>query len=136
MIAMGICGPVAGFFIVKHGARKSILLGNLLGFGGFLLIFAHSRLWELFLGYGLLIGLGAGFGGMLASTTVINNWFVKKRGFALSIFLGSGGAAGMFMGPAIMEMIERMGWRMTVLIISGIVSGTNTGRAGGIRVFR
>ena len=121
MIAMGLCGPIAGYFIVKHGARRSIFFGNILGFAGFVLIFFHTRLWELFLGYGLLVGLAVGFGGMLASTTVINNWFVKKRGMALSIFLGSGGAAGMIMGPAMMKMIERAGWRVTVLVISILV---------------
>jgi MFS family permease len=121
MIAMGLCGPIAGYFIVKHGARRSIFFGNILGFAGFVLIFFHTRLWELFLGYGLLVGLAVGFGGMLASTTVINNWFVKKRGMALSIFLGSGGAAGMIMGPAIMKMIERAGWRVTVLVIAILV---------------
>ena len=57
----------------------------------------------------------------MASTTVINNWFVKKRGMALSIFLGSGGAAGMVMGPAIIKMIETAGWRLTFLIICGMV---------------
>jgi MFS family permease len=121
MIAMGLCGPIAGFFIVKHGARRSIFFGNILGFAGFVLIFFHTQLWELFLGYGLLVGLAVGFGGMLASTTVINNWFVKKRGMALSIFLGSGGAAGMIMGPAIMKMIESAGWRVTMLVISMMV---------------
>jgi MFS family permease len=121
MIAMGLCGPIAGFFIVKYGARRSIFFGNILGFAGFVLIFLHTRLWELFLGYGLLVGLAVGFGGMLASTTVINNWFVKKRGMALSIFLGSGGAAGMIMGPAIMKMIESAGWRVTMLVISMMV---------------
>ena len=121
MIAMGLCGPIAGFFIVKHGARRSIFFGNILGFAGFVLIYFHTQLWELFLGYGLLVGLAVGFGGMLASTTVINNWFVKKRGVALSIFLGSGGAAGMIMGPAIMKMIESAGWRVTMLAISIVV---------------
>ncbi len=121
MVAMGLCGPIAGFFIVKHGARRSIFFGNILGFAGFVLIFFHTQLWELFLGYGLLVGLAVGFGGMLASTTVINNWFVKKRGMALSIFLGSGGAAGMIMGPAIMKMIESAGWRVTMLAISMMV---------------
>lgn len=121
MIAMGLCGPIAGFFIVKYGARRSIVFGNLLGFAGFVLIYFHTRLWELFLGYGLLIGLAAGFGGMLASTTVINNWFVKNRGMALSIFLGSGGAAGMVLGPATMAMIERVGWRPTVLAMAILV---------------
>ena len=121
MIVMGLCGPLAGFFIVKYGAKRSMLLGNIIGFAGFIVLFFHSRLWELFLGYGLLMGVGAGFGGMLASTTVINNWFVKKRGLALSIFLGSGGAAGMVMGPAIMKLIEYAGWRITVLTMSLMV---------------
>ena len=121
MIAMGLSGPLAGIFIVKYGAKRSIVCGNLLGCAGFLIIFLHTRLWELFLGYGLLIGLAVGFGGMLASTTVINNWFVKKRGMALSIFLGAGGAAGMVMGPAIMEVIKRAGWRITVLAIAVLV---------------
>jgi len=101
MIALGLSGPLAGFSIMKYGPRRSILLGNVLGSAGFFLLYFHSRLWELFLGYGLLIVMGAGLGGLLASTTVINNWFVKKRSLALSIFLGSGGAGGMVIGPAL-----------------------------------
>ena len=64
MIVMGLCGPLAGIFIVKYGARRSIVLGNILGCLGFFLIFIHTRLWELFLGYGLLVGLAIGFGGI------------------------------------------------------------------------
>jgi MFS family permease len=69
----------------------------------------------------LLIGAGAGFGGLLASTTVINNWFVKKRALALSIFLGAGGVGGMIMGPALMKLIEEAGWRTAVLAIAFMV---------------
>jgi MFS family permease len=121
MIALGICGPLAGFFIVKYGAKRSIIMGNILGCLGFFLLSFHSHLWELFLGYGVLVGVGAGFGGLLASTTVINNWFVKKRSLALGIFLSSGGAGGIFMGPALMAMIGKQGWRFTYLIMSLMV---------------
>jgi MFS family permease len=58
-IVMGICGPLAGYFIVKHGAKRAILIGNILGCAGFVMLFFHSRLWKLYLGYGVLIGLGA-----------------------------------------------------------------------------
>lgn len=121
LITMGLCGPLAGIFIVKHGARRALVMGNLMGFLGFLLLFFHSHLWELFLAYGLLVGVGIGFGGLLASTTVVNNWFVKKRSMALGIFLGSGGAGGIFMGRGIIELIERFGWRATCLIISLLI---------------
>ncbi len=121
MIVMGICGPFAGIFIMKHGAKRAIVIGNVLGFLGFFLLFFHSHLWELFLAFGVLVGLGAGFGGMLASTTVLNNWFVRKRSLALSISLGSGGAGGIVMGPLLMRMIEKLGWRSTFLVISLLV---------------
>jgi MFS family permease len=121
MIALAVCGPLAGFFIVKFGAKRSILLGNVLGCAGFLLLFVHTKLWELFLGWGVLIGLAAGFGGLLALTTVINNWFAKKRAFALSLYLGSGTAAGMILGPTTFWLIETSGWRVTVLAMSCLI---------------
>jgi len=121
MLALGFCGPVAGIFIMKFGARRAIFLGNFLGFSGFFLLYFHSHLWQLFLGYGLLIGTAAGLGGMLASTTVINNWFVKKRSVALGLSLGIGGFGGIGMGPSIQASINAYGWRHTFLIISLLV---------------
>ncbi|MBN2337204.1 MAG: MFS transporter, partial [Acidobacteria bacterium] len=121
LIALGVSSPLAGAFIVRRGARRAMVLGNLLGCAGFLLLYFHSRLWELFLGYGLLVGAGAGLGGMLASTTVVNNWFIKRRSLALSLFLAAGGFGGMVLGPAIMQLIGTIGWRATFLVISLMV---------------
>ncbi|MBN2320481.1 MAG: MFS transporter [Acidobacteria bacterium] len=121
LMAMGFCGPVAGFFIMKFGARRAIVLGNFLGFAGFFLLYFHSYLWQLFLGQGLLVGTAAGLGGMLATTTVVNNWFVKKRSLGLGIALGTGGGGGIFMGPAIVAFINAYGWRTAYLAISLLV---------------
>jgi MFS family permease len=121
MAALAVCGPLAGFFIVKYGAKRSILLGNVLGFAGLLLLFVHNKLWQLYLGWGLLIGFAAGFGGLLALTTVINNWFVKKRATAISRYLASGTAAGMILGPSTLWVIETAGWRVAVLAMSCLI---------------
>jgi MFS family permease len=121
MIAMGLCGPVAGIFIFKYGARCAMVLGNSLGFLGFMLVYFHNQLWQLYLGYGLLMGVAAGLGGMLATTTVVNNWFVKKRRLALSLLLGSGGVVGIFMGRGLIALIEAFGWRNTALIIACLI---------------
>ena len=121
LIVMGICGPLAGVYIAKYGARRSIVIGNFLGFLGFLMLYMQTSLWHLFVGFGLLIGLGVGFGGLLALTTVINNWFVKKRAVALSVYLGSFGAGGMVIGPSMVALIENIGWRRTYLILAGVI---------------
>jgi MFS family permease len=121
LITLGLCGPLAGLFIAKYGARRAILLGNIMGLLGFLLIYFQNYLWQLFLGFGLFIGLGGGFGGILSTTTVVNNWFVKKRAWALSIVFGAGGIGGMILGPTLMMFIGKVGWRYTCLIITGLI---------------
>lgn len=118
LIVMGLCGPLAGMFIMKYGARRAVVMGNVVGALGFLILSFHWHLWELYLAYGVLIGFGAGFGGLLSSTTVINNWFVKKRSLALGIFLGAGGVGGIIMGPVMMNLITTRGWRPTYVVMS------------------
>jgi len=121
MIVMGICGPLAGIFVVKYGARRALVLGNLMGCAGFFLLSFHNRMWELYLAYGILVGVGAGFGGLLASTTVLNNWFVRRRSLVLGICLGAGGLGGIFMGPALMEFINTQGWRTTYVAMAAMI---------------
>jgi MFS family permease len=119
LIVMGLCGPLAGAFIMKYGAKRAIVTGNIVGAIGFVILSFHWHLWELYLAYGVLIGIGSGFGGLLSSTTVLNNWFIKRRSLALGIFLGSGGLGGIFIGPAMMNYIRTRGWRPAYLVIAG-----------------
>ena len=59
--------------------------------------------------------------GMLAMTTIVNNWFVKKRPLALSILLTAGGLGGLVMVSFIMAMINRFGWRNAYLLIAAMI---------------
>ena len=111
MLAGGLIAPFAGFFITKYGSRAAIVLGNFLAAMGLLLLVFHTRLWQLYVGYGALIGIGIGIGGFIATTTIANNWFNKKRALALSIVITSGGIGGLLLVPGIMAMIHRVGWR-------------------------
>ncbi len=60
--------------------------------------------------------------GAVPFTTVLRNWFERKRGLAFSLlFLGSGGAFGCY--PAIAWLIDTTGWRNTYLIEGLVVAG-------------
>jgi MFS family permease len=121
MIIMGVTGPFAGIFVARYGPRRAIVLGNILCAACFVLLSFHSRIWELYLVVGILFGLGGSLGGILAITTVANNWFVKKRPVALSLLLASGGLGGLVMVQSLMAMINHMGWRHTYLFIGAII---------------
>jgi MFS family permease len=121
MILTGTAAPIVGLFIMKQGAKRAILIGNIINFCGLALLAYQNHIWHLYLGFGVLIGIGLSLGGMLAMMTVINNWFIMKRSIALAVSMASMGISGTVMTPALMGMIHAVGWRNTYLIIAAIV---------------
>jgi MFS family permease len=118
LILTGLAAPLVGIFIMKKGVKTAIILGNLLSIAGLILLSFQQHIWQLFLGYGVLVGLGMSLGGMLAMMTVINNWFIIKRPMALSISMASIGFGGVVFNPLLMMLIDSIGWRNTYLIIA------------------
>ncbi len=120
MIVVGLAGPIAGMFIARYGARRAIVVGNILCASCFVLLRFLSRPWQLFFAYGALFGLGGSLGGILPITTIANNWFVKKRSLALSFIFTAGGIGALVLVPLMMHMINSLGWRHTYLMIAAI----------------
>ena len=119
-ILMGIAAPMVAIFIMKRGSKQAIALGNLISIAGLVLLAFQNHIWQLYLGIGVLLGLGVSIGGMLAMMTVINNWFVIKRPLAISISMASMGFSGVIVSPSMMALINAVGWRNTYLILAAV----------------
>jgi MFS family permease len=117
-VLSGLAAPLVAIFIMKRGTKQAIVIGNLLSVGGLVLLAFQNHIWQLYLGIGVLLGLGVSIGGMLAMMTVINNWFVIKRPLALSISMASMGFSGVFINPSMMALIDAVGWRNTYFILA------------------
>lgn len=120
LILSGVTAPLVAIFIMKKGTRLAIVLGNILAVAGLLLLAYQERIWHLYLGVGVLLGLGMSLGGMLAGMTVVNNWFVMRRPAALSISMASMGFSGLIVQPSLMALIGSVGWRNTYLIMAAV----------------
>jgi MFS family permease len=118
LVLMGLTAPLVGIYIMKKGVKTAIVLGNLFSVAGLVLVSFQQHIWQLFLGYGVLIGLGMSIGGSLATMTVINNWFIIKRPMALSISTAAMGFGGVAFNPLLMKLIDSIGWRDTYLAIA------------------
>ncbi len=118
LVLSGLTAPFVGIYIMKKGVKTAIILGNILSVAGLVLVSYQQHIWHLFVGYGVFIGLGMSIGGMLASMTVINNWFIIKRPVALSISMTSMGFGGVVFNPLMMMLINSIGWRNTYLVIA------------------
>jgi MFS family permease len=121
MVATGIASPFAGVAVVRYGARKAIAAGGILCALCFVIASFHYQLWQLYLAYAVLFGLGGSLCGMLTLTTIVNNWFIKKRPLALSILLTAGGFGGFVLVPFIAMTINWLGWRNAYLALAAMI---------------
>lgn len=106
----GLIMTTMGGFFDKHGHRKMTAVVAL-AFGIVLISMSFvNRLVLLFLGFFLIRLLGQGSLSM-SSTTLVPQWFLKKRGTALSL-VSMGGALSAATVPVINTwMIYNLGWQ-------------------------
>ena len=96
LVCLGLSAAVAGKWLERVGPR---LVGSVSGCcwgGGFLIggagILTH-QLWLLYLGYGVIGGIGLGLGYVSPVSTLIK-WFPDRRGMATGLaIMGFGGGA-------------------------------------------
>jgi MFS family permease len=121
--------PLVGLSIAKFGPRIHLILGNvLLGLCLAGMSLVHEA-WQVFVLYALA-GLCGGFGGYVTTTTIANNWFIKKRPLAMGIIQACINLGGLIFLPITTVFVSAIGWRLSWvalgginLVFAGIISG-------------
>lgn len=83
---------------------------------GFLLMTWINAVWQLYLFYGVLMGIGLS-GGMVPMASTVARWFVKRRGLATGIVVSGIGMGATIMPPVARWFISSYGWRLSFLSI-------------------
>lgn len=113
---MGLLGPVVGYTLRRWSIRATLGAGFILMSMGWGLISIAASAWQFTLSFGLLCGAASACLIVVPPMTLVNNWFIAKRGRA------SGVAMAMFtlmvLPPVVAASITAYGWRATALIIS------------------
>ena len=111
---------VAGRLQDKFGPFWVSLTGAVLvSLGFFLCAFTHSLMY-LYICFGVIGGLGNGFG-YSTPIPVMAKWFPDKRGLAVGLAVGGYGAGSALFGPlANLKLIPAYGVHTTFMILGGI----------------
>jgi len=111
---------VAGRLQDKYGPFKISLIGGILvSLGFFLCSYTHSLNW-LYVCFGVIGGLGNGFG-YSTPIPVMPKWFPDKRGLAVGLAVGGYGAGSAIFGPlANLKLIPAYGVHVTFQILGVI----------------
>jgi MFS family permease len=107
---------VAGRIQDLKGPRICAAIGGILVSAGFVLASFTSSLIGLYLSFGVVVGLGNGFG-YATPTPVGSKWFPDKRGLVIGLMVGGYGAGSAILGPLATEMVASMGWRPTFQLL-------------------
>ena len=115
----GLLGPAAGTAISRFGARRNIIFCNLLAVAGLFGMSKVTTVWHLYIWFGLVIGVVIAFGEFIPITSVINNWYVRKRSVAMGLLFAAGGMGGFVMPPVIGALIGAHGWQQAWAWLAG-----------------
>jgi len=122
ILLYGITGPFAGSLMARVGVRRVVLSALvLLASGVAIAPLIHER-WQLVGLWGLGIGVGTGLIAVVLAATVVNRWFVARRGMVLGILTASSSTGQLVFLPMLARVTERYGWRVAVLIVAAIVA--------------
>jgi len=111
---------IVGWITDRYGPRGIMLFGICLMFTGLMIMSHINSAWSLYLTWGLIIGMGHNFSCTISSNTAVSNWFVRKKGIALSTRFLITGFSGVLVLPLFAWLIETQGWRMAC-VIAGII---------------
>jgi MFS family permease len=115
-LTMGIFGVVVGRLNDRFGPRLLMSIAALLLGLGCILMAQLTALWQLYLFFGIIFGMGLSAIDVIALTTIAR-WFSHRRGFMTGIVkVGTG--AGQFVIPLLAgSLIVLYGWRWSIAII-------------------
>lgn len=119
-ITYGISGIVLGGLSDKYGPRTVVLIGGLIMGLSLIITSRVENLWQFYICYGILSGIGRGIGYVPLQST-ISRWFVAKRGLAIGIVASGSGFGTLILSPLSTYLIAAYGWRAAYSIL-GIVT--------------
>jgi OFA family oxalate/formate antiporter-like MFS transporter len=109
IFVLGVAAFFGGLWLNKIGPRPVALTGGFLyGVGVFLASFSADKLWWLYLSYGLIGGVGLGFG-YIVPVAVLLKWFPDKRGLMTGVAVGGFGAGALVTAPVATRLIQSVG---------------------------
>jgi len=116
-----ITGPIAGYLVDRMGTRFMVFTGLVILAAGFYMFSQVQNLWMFYLAY-FIMSVGQGQAGWITVMTLLNHWFVRRRGMAMGLSMMGMGVGALILVPLIAWLIDpevdRIGWRRTAEILA------------------
>ncbi len=114
-VEMGVAAPIMGFLADRWGPRRLILTGVLITGAGYWML-SHTVSLATFYGSFIVVAVGTSAFSSPVLMMAVANWFRRKVGKAMGLMSAGFGASGALV-PVVVWLIDRYGWRTTLVIL-------------------
>jgi MFS family permease len=118
IILLGATGPFMTGLMQVIGLKRTILLCLALLMTGTGLSTFMTAPWQLFLTWGLMVGIGAGAGAVGMAAAIANRWFARRTSFAMGLLTAANAAGQLIFLPLLAMLAEHYGWRAVAICVT------------------
>ena len=108
-ILFGLMAPFAAALLNRYGLRNVTLSALLIVASALVASLAMTKVWQLMLLWGVVIGIGTGMTALVLGATVAARWFAARRGLVVGILTASVGHRAIGV-PAAARQPSPSGW--------------------------
>ena len=120
MLVQGSLAAVMGGLSDRFGPRVVLTLSACLVGLGYLLMSRVDALWQLYLFYGVIIGVGMS-GVLVPLLSTVARWFVARRNMMTGIVVAGIGISGLIAPPLSNWLVSAYDWRVSWIVLGVIV---------------
>lgn len=120
ILTFGLGGIFAGSFVERFGPRAVTATGILLVAAGLAATIAATSLWQLYLWWGIVVGLGTGAAGSVVGATIAHRWFRTHRGLVVGVLGAANSMGQLVLIPTMAALTVTVGWRGALVLLAGV----------------
>ncbi|MDA3650157.1 MFS transporter [Saccharopolyspora indica] len=119
LLLYGVTAPFAAALMDRFGIRRITVFALVLIAAGSGLTVFMTASWQLVVCWGLLVGLGTGSMALAFVSTVVDRWFVARRGLVSGVLTAGSATGQLVFLPLAAVLVDEFGWRIASLTIAG-----------------
>jgi len=121
ILLFGLVGPFAAGLIQVIGLKRTVLCSMVLLVIGSGLSALVTEVWQMYLTWGVLVGLGSGAGMVGLATAIANRWFVRRRGLVVGLLTASNASGQLVFLPLLASLVMSHSWHIVPIVVSCVI---------------
>lgn len=122
LLLLGLAGPFVSGLMEVIGLKNTMLACLAVLLAGTGLANFISEPWQLFMTWGVMIGIGVSGGAMGMAAAVANRWFTAHRSLAMGMLMAANAAGQLVFLPVLGRLAQDHGWRSVSLTVTLVVA--------------